>query len=224
MELNALDRKKLWGLAAAKCSKCKSDLFLKKESHTNVGEECHISSHRPNHPSESFSRYDPSLTEDERDKRYDNAILLCATCHKIIDNPESIEYTIEKLHQIKAEHEAWVVENLEENTEESRELKRRIEEINRQIKIYKTEFKLNKSRYDWFEGKISEIIEEKGLEEEFTPVLTSSTTKYLEESLEEYGGETDRPVSCPFCGANLVHVPGSDMMYCRGCKKYIEEV
>ena len=129
MNLYALDRKKLWGLAAAKCSKCKGDLFLKEESDTNVGEECHVSSHKPNHPSESFSRYDSSLTEDERDKRYDNAILLCATCHKVIDNPESTEYTIEKLHQIKATHEAWVAEKLEEDTKGSRELKRRIEEV-----------------------------------------------------------------------------------------------
>lgn len=150
MELHASDRKKLWGLAAAKCSKCKGDLFLKEESNTNVGEECHVSSHKPNHPSESFSRYDTSLTKDERDKRYDNAILLCATCHKVIDNPESTEYTIEKLHQIKATHEAGVAEKLEEDTKESMELKRMIEELSPKfdefVRLKEEEIELSKKQ------------------------------------------------------------------------------
>jgi hypothetical protein len=63
------------------------------------------------------------------EKNQGNAILLCANCHKIIDNPENTKYTIEKLHQIKATHEAWIAEKLEEDTKESMELKRRIEEV-----------------------------------------------------------------------------------------------
>ena len=232
MGLYATDRKKLWGLAAAKCSICKCNLFLKDEGGTNIGKECHISSHRPNHPSKSFSRYDPSLTEDvERDRRYDNAILLCGKHHDVIDNPKNTEYTIEKLRQMKAEHEAWVANKLAEDTEESRELKRRIDEIQREIEIYEIEFTLNKKRNEWkenaFDNKIKEIGEKNldiDLEAEFRPILTSSTTKYLEESLEEFGGETDRPVSCPFCCANLVYDTDSNAMYCRNCKKFIEEM
>lgn len=38
-------------------------------------------------------------------------------------------YTIEKLHQVKAEHEAWIVRKLKEDTDESEDLQWRIEEV-----------------------------------------------------------------------------------------------
>ncbi|MGB2729116.1 MAG: hypothetical protein WBD09_11760 [Halobacteriota archaeon] len=233
MVLHVDDRKKLWGLAAAKCSKCQCNLFLEEEGNTNIGEESHISSHSPDFPSKGFSRYipSPSLSDVERDNKYDNAILLCGLHHKVIDNPRNTQYTIEKLHQIKAEHEAWVAKKLSEDTEESGELKRRIGEVTRKIEIYKLEFTLNKKRFEWTKNALDNKIKEIGeknevvdLEGEFRPILTSSTTKYLGESLEEHGGATDRPVSCPFCCANLVYDPDSDAMYCRSCKKFIEEI
>ena len=231
MELRATDRKKLWGLAAAKCSICKRDLFLENEGGTNIGKECHISSHSQNHPSASFSRYDPSLTKVERDKKYYNAILLCGPHHDVIDDPENTQYTIERLRQIKAEHETLVAKKLEEDTEESRGLKKRVGEVKHKIEIYEFEFKLNKKRYEWgenaLENKIKEIAEKTkdvDLEAEFRPILSSSTTKHLGKSLEEYGGETDRPVSCPFCCANLVYDSDSDAMYCQICRKYVEDV
>ena len=230
MALYTSDRKHLWGLAAAKCSICKCDLFLKNESRTNIGKECHISSHTPNHPSKSFSRYDKCLTPAERDREYNNAILLCGHHHDEIDDREGKEWTIEKLHQKKAEHEAWVAKKLEEDTEESRELEKRIDEVQRKIERYEFEFKLNKKRFEWTKNELEKKMREVGkkhedmdIEEEFRPILSSSTTKYLEESLEEYGGETDRPLSCPDCGANLWYDPDTDAMYCRRCKKYAEE-
>jgi len=231
MTLYTADRKKLWGLAAAKCSKCKCNLFLANESRTNIGKECHISSYKHNHPSKGFSRYDSSLTDVERNKKYDNAILLCGHHHDEIDDREGNEYTIEKLRQIKSEHEAWVAKKLAEDTDESWELKKRIDEVQRKIEIYEFEFKLNKSRFEWtkneLENKIREIDgnhEEVDLEDEFRSIWDSSTTKYLKKSLEEYGGETDRPVSCPFCGANLWYDHDSDAMYCRHCQKIIEGI
>ena len=145
MNLYVSDRKKLWGLAGAKCSICKCDLFFKEEGNTNIGKECHISSHSPNH-----FRYDSSLTEDERDKRYDNAILLCGPHHDAIDNPRNTQYTIEKLHQIKEEHEEWVAKRLEEDTEESMEMEKRREELNQKIdelvKLKKQEIELLKEQ------------------------------------------------------------------------------
>jgi hypothetical protein len=128
MALYVKDRKKLWGLAAAKCSICRCDLFIREESDTNIGKECHISSHSPDHPSASFSRYDSSLTDDERDKSYDNAILLCGHHHDVIDNPQNTEYTIKKLRQIKTEHEVWVSKNFGEF--ESKEIMKMIDEVN----------------------------------------------------------------------------------------------
>lgn len=117
MDLPLLERRKLWLLSRGKCTLCKCDLYL-KEHKTYIGAECHISSHKPDYPSKEFNRYDPNLTEKQRDKSYDNAILLCRNCHIIIDNPENMEYTIERLHQIKDEHEAEMGKKLTEDLKE----------------------------------------------------------------------------------------------------------
>ncbi|MFZ3058933.1 MAG: HNH endonuclease [Candidatus Methanoperedens sp.] len=105
MDLSVSDRKVFWALSGNECAICNCKLVRKKDSNTNVGEECHISSEKPDWPSKEFSRYEPSLEEDKRNKSVDNAILLCANCHKIIDNPEKTQYTIEALHEIKEKHE-----------------------------------------------------------------------------------------------------------------------
>lgn len=136
MYLSVLDRKRLWGKAGGKCSKCKCVLFQKEELDTNIGKECHISSHKPDHPSKEFSRYDPCLTEDERDRSYDNAILLCGNCHDMIDNPKNTQYTIEKLHQIKEKHEAYVKTNpekIKERKERRKQLQEWIQEHNQTL-------------------------------------------------------------------------------------------
>lgn len=219
MDLKTYDRKKLWGLAAAKCSICKDDLFLKEELDTNIGEECHISSHKPDFPNATFSRYIENLKKDERDKSYDNAILLCNKHHKVIDNPKSTQYTIEKLHQIKSEHEVWVLEKLKEDTDESYKLRKRIEEAVQKIWIYKKEFMLNRIRFQWIKNKLVEIDDDK-FQELLLPIFNSSTTKYLEESTEEFGN--NGLVSCPYCYENLIYDKASDSMYCRKCDKYIE--
>jgi hypothetical protein len=69
----------------------------------------HIKGEKP-----GAARYDDSLPEKERNK-YDNLILICPTCHKIIDDQENI-YTIEKLYKIKQEHENWIFTLYEEET------------------------------------------------------------------------------------------------------------
>ena len=99
-------------------------MFLNEKSDTNIGKECHISSHKPDHPSKEFSRYNPSLTDTERDKSYDNAIILCGVCHDIIDNPKNTQYTIEELHQIKEKHEAKVKIEQENNKKAKHEDKK----------------------------------------------------------------------------------------------------
>lgn len=108
MNLGVRERRKLYLLAKGKCSLCRTDLFL-REHNTDIATECHISSHKKNYPSKAFPRYDSNLTPKERDKSYNNAILLCRSCHEIIDNPENTQYTIEELHRIKENHEMYVI-------------------------------------------------------------------------------------------------------------------
>ncbi len=108
MILKKSESNKLWARAVAKCSICKIDLFKKECSDTNIGVECHICSEKPDIPSKEFSRYDPNLAPEKRDKSYDNAILLCRNCHAIIDDTKNTQYTIEELHRTKEKHEADV--------------------------------------------------------------------------------------------------------------------
>lgn len=56
-------------------------------------------------------RYDSTMTDTQRNS-YDNRILVCNTCHKVIDD-QANTYTVEKLHEIKIEHEKWIIESTE---------------------------------------------------------------------------------------------------------------
>lgn len=103
-------QKTLWGRAAGRCSfpVCRNEVFFEEEASnpTLIGENCHI-------VSESGPRADPAFPEELRNS-YSNLILLCRNCHKIIDDPENGEkiYSVEKLRDMKLEHEAWVREKL----------------------------------------------------------------------------------------------------------------
>lgn len=63
-----------------------------------LGEMCHITA-----ASEGGPRYDPSLSDNERNE-IDNLIILCPTHHSLIDQ-DSNNYPADKLRQIKVEHE-----------------------------------------------------------------------------------------------------------------------
>ena len=100
----------LWGRAAGRCSKpdCRIDLYedeTETDDPTLVGENCHVVAESDDGP-----RADPSMPVDRRNS-YANLILLCRNHHRVIDTQEG-EYTVEWLHQMKAEHEAWVKEQL----------------------------------------------------------------------------------------------------------------
>lgn len=77
-----------------------------------IGEAAHIYGENPgiktNPPS---ARYREDMTDVERN-HYDNLIYLCPTCHTKIDKQEA-DYPAEKLIQLKAEHESWVEEQLD---------------------------------------------------------------------------------------------------------------
>jgi hypothetical protein len=71
----------------------------------SINEICHVEA-----VNEDGARYNPHLTEDYVNS-YENLILLCPTCHSIIDNKrnESV-YTVPYLKQMKQFHEQQVQE------------------------------------------------------------------------------------------------------------------
>lgn len=58
------------------------------------------------------ARFDFTLPEEERN-RYKNLILVCPTCHKIIDDQQHI-YTVQYLLELKDAHEKWISSSLKE--------------------------------------------------------------------------------------------------------------
>lgn len=98
------DQKMLWGRAAGRCSfpGCRKELHV-DETETDdpalIGEICHIES-------ETGPRANSAMSAKQRNS-YANTILMCRNDHTVIDAQEN-EYTVERLHQMKAEHEAWV--------------------------------------------------------------------------------------------------------------------
>lgn len=108
------DIKLLWGRAGGLCSICRHPLAHDKEHATgafHLGEHAHIVAEEPTGP-----RGNSILTAEEREA-YPNRVLLCPTCHTLIDtgNPEA--YPVERLHCIKTEHELWVQSRLSAATE-----------------------------------------------------------------------------------------------------------
>ena len=97
MSISNPELKKLYGLAAGRCSICKVNVF---GSDVHIGEMAHIIAKKA-----KGARGDVNPLADRNG--YGNLILLCANHHTEVDqNPDF--YTVEKLHRIKAEHEASV--------------------------------------------------------------------------------------------------------------------
>lgn len=77
---------------------------------TNVGQAAHIEGENPGAGKKAASaRYNPSMTDDERNG-FHNLIYLCGSCHKRIDTlPEGeLNYPVDRLREIKREHEERV--------------------------------------------------------------------------------------------------------------------
>lgn len=81
------------------------------DRHSIVGVICHIKGQKP-----GSARYDPDMSDDERDA-VENLLVLCPTHHKIIDDQPN-EYTVEELLGIKKAHEAWVTKQVFANIAE----------------------------------------------------------------------------------------------------------
>lgn len=99
--------KVLWGKSGGKCANCRGDIILEKDESNfyHIAKQAHITGLNP-----GSARYDSDMTDEERNS-VNNIILLCPTCHEIIDSdPE--EYTVSKLKEIKKEYEEWFDERL----------------------------------------------------------------------------------------------------------------
>ncbi|MCK6924303.1 HNH endonuclease [Enterobacter roggenkampii] len=89
--------KRLYGLSAGRCNICK--VLLLEES-VHIGEMAHIIA-----KSSNGTRGDIS---NANDNSYENLILLCANDHTRVDQ-DPFNFTVERLHQIKNEHESYIV-------------------------------------------------------------------------------------------------------------------
>jgi hypothetical protein len=108
MSIGLKTRKILWGKSGNRCAICRTLLYdneIETDNPALIGEECHIVAKEENGP-----RGNSSLSSEERDFE-NNLILLCCNHHTIIDT-ETVNYTVEKLHTIKSEHEEWVKKSL----------------------------------------------------------------------------------------------------------------
>lgn len=106
MNLSIKDRKQLWSASGGMCSyhfngeDCERKLFTTNgEIDTNLGEECHIIGKEP-----GSARYQEEFSDKET---YSNAILLCNTHHKIIDDNPNV-YPVDVLKKMKTTHEQLI--------------------------------------------------------------------------------------------------------------------
>lgn len=90
--------KRLFAVSGNQCAfpKCTAPLVVGDKV---VGKICHIRAQRPGGP-----RYNPNMTAEER-HAFENLMLMCGTHHDVIDDDEEA-YTVERLHGLKAKHEA----------------------------------------------------------------------------------------------------------------------
>jgi len=110
MGIKQKDIKLLWGRSGNRCAICKTELTQDASAVTSsftLGEQAHIVGDKA-----GSARSTSPLTAEQRDS-YHNLILLCPTHHTEIDSNEA-DWPIERLHQVKSEHELWVTETLSE--------------------------------------------------------------------------------------------------------------
>lgn len=105
------DLKRLFALSGCECANpsCGNKLIA-KDNNSILGEICHIEAASVDGP-----RYNQNQTDDER-RGFDNLILLCEACHKIIDNKANeAKYSVELLKQWKKSHQEKVLNSINGN-------------------------------------------------------------------------------------------------------------
>lgn len=104
------DRKLLWGRSGNRCAMCRQSLVIEKiaeDPEAVVGDEAHIAAQSPGGP--RWGEIEDAVGLHS----YANLILLCRVHHKAVDDQPS-HYTVHRLRQIKADHEAWVADRLDD--------------------------------------------------------------------------------------------------------------
>ena len=99
------DLKRLFALSGCECANpsCGNKLIA-KDYNSILGEICHIEAASPEGP-----RYNPRQSDAQR-RDFDNLILLCESCHKIIDNKANEEeYPVELLKKWKLNHQEKIL-------------------------------------------------------------------------------------------------------------------
>lgn len=105
------DQKILCTRSGNRCAnpECRKILVInstKSDRESLVAQMAHIKGEKPGAP-----RYDSSMSDKQRNS-YENLILLCNVCHKMIDDQYNT-FTVEKLYEMKQNHEKWVLESTE---------------------------------------------------------------------------------------------------------------
>lgn len=97
------DMRLLYAKSGGRCTLCKDPIVSSKSDGADfhVSEIAHIRGKRT-----KSLRHDPNMSRADMDD-ISNLIILCSKCHTIIDK-NAIDYTVEKLHRLKEEHEEWV--------------------------------------------------------------------------------------------------------------------
>lgn len=86
---------------------CRKELVAEgndKDRSSLVAQMAHIKGEKP-----GSARYETTMPDADRNK-HENLILICPSCHKKIDDQPNT-YTIEKLVEIKQNHEQWIIES-----------------------------------------------------------------------------------------------------------------
>ncbi|TFD65495.1 HNH endonuclease signature motif containing protein [Cryobacterium sp. Hh38] len=113
MAITDRDRKLLWGRAHNRCAMCRSVLTPDSDSEPEeaiVADEAHIIARSPAGPRGGDG--------DRADiDGYGNVILLCKNHHKAIDDMPWT-YPVDRVLQIKTEHESWAESLFDENKPE----------------------------------------------------------------------------------------------------------
>lgn len=107
MSIPVPDIKILWARSGNRCARCFNSLSSEQTDEVVpyvIGEQAHNKGEHSGAGSRKASaRYDPAQESTERNS-YANIILLCPTCHTIIDKDVKT-YTVERLKAMKSSHE-----------------------------------------------------------------------------------------------------------------------